>query len=177
MTLIATLPVLAALVAGAAMDVRENRIPNRLILVALPLGLLAAVGAGGMGAVPGSLGAGALAFILGFAGFAVGAIGGGDAKFMVVGALVVGWNGLVPFMLAFAFLGGLLALLVIVRHRAGLEAVVMTGDLVKHAATLGKKGHRARLGDDDRITVPYGVAIAGAVFVTLYTPFAEWLLG
>ena len=177
MTLIATLPVLAALIAGAVMDVKENRIPNRLILVALPLGLVAAVAAGGAWAVPSSLGAAAIAFILGFTGFAVGAIGGGDAKFMVVGGLVVGLKGLVPFLLAFAALGGLLALLVVARRRAGIEAVVMTGDLVKHAATLGRKGHRARLGDEERITVPYGVVIAGAVFVTLYTPFAEWLLG
>jgi prepilin peptidase CpaA len=177
MSFVFTVPLVLALVAGAAMDVWRNRIPNRLVLAALPLAALAAVAMGGLGALPSALAAGGIAFLIGFASFAAGAIGGGDAKFMVVGALAVGLGMLLPFLLAFAALGGALALIVVVRRRAGVEAVVMTGDLVKHAATLGRKGHRARLGDEGRLTVPYGVAIAAAALACLFTPYPEWLLG
>ncbi len=169
------LPVTVVLVLGAAMDVKARRVPNRLVLAGLPLALLASAG-GGLAAVPGALLAGALVFVVGFAGFAVGAIGGGDAKFLVVGALAVGWTQLLPYLLAFAVIGGLLAVVQIARRRAGIEATVMTLDLAKHAATLGRVGHRARLGDRDRITVPYAVAIAAAALLTMFTPMTEWLL-
>ncbi len=162
---------------GAITDVRARRVPNGLVLAGLPLALLASAGAGGAGSIPGALLAGLLAFALAFAAFAIGAIGGGDAKFLMVGALAVGWAGLVPYLLAFGAMGGLVAILMVVRRRAGIEATVMTLDLAKHAATLGSKGHRARLGDEGRLTVPYAVAIAGAAALTLFTPYSKWLMG
>lgn len=168
------LPISFVLVLGAATDVTEQRVPNRLVLAGLPLALLAAAG-GGLGALPGALLAGALVFVAGFMAFAVGAIGGGDAKFLALGALAVGWTGLFPYLLAFGALGGLLALARIVRQRKGIEATIMTLDLAKHIGTLGRSGHRARLGDEARITVPYAVAITGAALLTLFTPYAEWL--
>lgn len=168
------LPITLVLVLGAATDVRDRRVPNRLVLAGLPLALLAVAG-GGVAAVPGALLAGALVFVAGFLGFAIGAIGGGDAKFLAVGALAVGWAGLVPYLLAFGVLGGLLAVFQIVRRGLGLEATVMTLDLGKHLGTLGRSGHRARLDDEGRITVPYAVAIAGAALLTLYTGYPTWL--
>lgn len=168
------LPISFVLVLGAATDVKDRRVPNRLVLAGLPLAALAAAG-GGLGALPGALLAGALVFGVGFMAFAVGAIGGGDAKFLALGALAVGWAGLVPYLLAFGALGGLLALARIARGRMGIEATVMTLDLAKHIGTLGHTGHRAQLGDEGRITVPYAVAISGAALLTLFTPYAEWL--
>ncbi len=160
---------------GALTDVRARRVPNALVLAGLPLALLASAGAGGVASIPGALLGGVIAFALGFAAFGIGAIGGGDAKFLVVGALAVGWSGLVPYLLAFGALGGVVAIAEIVRRRAGIEATVMTLDLAKHAATLGGSGHRARLGDEGRLTVPYAVAVAGAAALTLFTPYAQWL--
>lgn len=170
------IPLTLALLVGAILDVRENRIPNRLIALALPLALLAAAAQFGMAALPGALGAGLIAFSLGFVAFAVGAIGGGDAKFLVVGAVAVGMEQLVPFLLAFGVLGGALAVYTIARNRLGIEATVMTLDLVKNFGTLGRSGHRARLTDEGRITIPYGVAIAGGALLTLFTNYPEWLL-
>ena len=170
-----TLPISVVLVLGAAMDVRERRVPNWLVLTGLPLALLAAA-SGGVAALPGALLAGVLVFTIAFLGFAVGAIGGGDAKFLAVGALAVGWPGLLPYLLAFGVLGGVLALIQIVLNRRGIEATVMTLDLAKHLGTAGRAGHRARLGDRDRITVPYAVAIAGAALLTLFTPYPDWLV-
>jgi prepilin peptidase CpaA len=171
-----TLTVAALLVAGAASDVRTARIPNRLILAGLLLAPLAALAGSGIGGLGTALAATAVAFAIGFIGFALGAIGGGDAKFLMVGAAIVGLPDLVAFLLAAGAVGGALAIGMLVWRRKGLEATVMTLDLAKHAGTLGHKGHRARLGDADRLTVPYGVAIAAAALVSLFTPYADWLL-
>jgi prepilin peptidase CpaA len=152
MTLVAAL-----LVWGAVTDVRTARIPNKLVLAGLVLA--------------------PIALAIGFAGFALGAIGGGDAKFLMVGAALVGLPQLVPYLLAAAALGGLLAIGTIAWQRRGLEATVMTLDLAKSAATLGRKGYRGRVGDEGRLAVPYGVAIAGGALIVQFTPFAEWILG
>lgn len=169
--------VAALLVWGAASDVRTARIPNRLVLAGLVLAPLASLAHGGLAGLGAALAAAAIAFAIGFGGFAVGAIGGGDAKFLVVGAALVGLPQLVPYLLAAGALGGLLAIGVIVRNRRGIEATVMTLDLAKSAATLGRKGHRGRLGDEGRMAVPYGVAIAGGALIVQFTPFAAWVLG
>lgn len=169
-----TVPVSVVFVLGAATDVTDRRVPNQLVLAGLPLALLAA-GSGGVGALPGALLAGLVVLVAGFMGFAIGAIGGGDAKFLALGALAVGWSGLLPYVLAFGAIGGGLAIVQIVRHKRGIEATVMTLDLARHVGTLGRSGHRARLGDTDRITVPYAVAIAGAALLTLFTGYPTWL--
>ena len=169
-----TIPISVVLVLGAVTDVKARRVSNRLVLAGIPLAILAAAGPD-LSALPGALLAGVLVLVVGFAAFAVGAIGGGDAKFLALGALAVGWSELVPYLLAFGALGGLLAVAQIARMRMGLEATVMTLDLGKYLGTLGRSGHRARLGDEDRVTVPYAVAIAAAALLTLFTPFPEWL--
>lgn len=172
-----TAAVAALLVWGAVSDVRTARIPNRLVLAGLVLAPIAALAQGGVAGFGAALAAAAIAFVIGFGGFALGAIGGGDAKFLMVGAAVVTLPDLLPFLLATGALGGVVALGVVLWRRAGIEATVMTTDLLKNVATLGRKGHRARLGDEDRIAVPYGVAIAAGALVVLFTPFSEWVLG
>jgi prepilin peptidase CpaA len=174
--LILTSLVAGLLVAGAVADVRTARIPNALVIAGLCAAPVAALASGGLSALGDSVGAALLAFVIGFAGFAIGAIGGGDAKFLMVGAAIVGLPGLVPFLLAATAIGGVLALAVVIWSRQGIEATVMTLDLAKSAATLGRKGHRARVGQEGRIAVPYGVAIAGGALVCLFTPFAQWLV-
>jgi prepilin peptidase CpaA len=169
--------VAALLVWGAVSDARTARIPNRLVLAGLVLAPLAALAHGGLAGLGAALAAAGIAFVIGFGGFALGAIGGGDAKFLMVGAALVGLSHLVPYLLVAGALGGALAIGTIIRQRRGIEATVMTLDLAKSAATLGRKGHRGRLGDEGRMAVPYGVAIAGGALIVQFTPFAEWLLG
>jgi prepilin peptidase CpaA len=167
--------VAALLVWGAVTDVRTARIPNRLVLAGLLLAPAAALAHGGVAGLGAALAAAGIAFGIGFAGFALGAIGGGDAKFLMVGAALVGLHQLVPFLLAAAAIGGLLAIGTIVWQRRGIEATVMTADLAKSMATLGRKGYRGRLGEDGRMAVPYGVAIAAGALIVQFTPFAAWL--
>jgi prepilin peptidase CpaA len=169
--------VAALLVWGAVTDVRAARIPNRLTLTGLVLAPLATLAAGGPMALGLTLAALVVAFLIGIAGFALGAIGGGDAKFLMVGAALVGWQQLLPYLLATAALGAVLAVGVVVWQRRGIEATVMTRDLAKSVFTLGRKGYRGRVGDEGRLAVPYGVAIAAGALIVRFTPFAEWLLG
>jgi prepilin peptidase CpaA len=175
-------PALAAVVAvllvwGAATDVLSATIPNRLVVAGLVLAPLSALASGGWVGLGLAIAALGLAFLIGIAGFAIGAIGGGDAKFLMVGAALVGWQLLLPYLLATAALGGLLAVGTILWQRRVIEATVMTTDLAKSLATLGRRGHRGRLGDEGRIAVPYGVAIAAGALIVRFTPFSEWLLG
>jgi prepilin peptidase CpaA len=167
----------ALLLAGSVSDVRTARIPNQLVLAGLLLAPVAAVANGGLAGLGAALAAAGIALCIGFAGFALGAIGGGDAKFLMVGAALVGLPQLVPFLLATGALGGMLAVGTIVWKRRGMEATVMTLDLAKSAATLGRKGYRGRVGDEGRLAVPYGVAIAGGALLVQFTPFAEWIMG
>jgi prepilin peptidase CpaA len=169
--------VAALLVLGAVTDVRVARIPNRLIVAGLVLAPLAALAGGGPMGLGLALAALVVAFLIGIAGFAIGAIGGGDAKFLMVGAALVGWQQLVPYLLATAALGAVLAVGVIVWQRRGIEAMIMTRDLGKSMVTFGRKGYRGRLGDEGRLAVPYGVAIAAGALIVRFTPFTEWLLG
>jgi prepilin peptidase CpaA len=169
--------VAALLVWGAVADVRTARIPNRLVLAGLVLAPAAALAGGGVAGLGAALAAAGIAFAIGFAGFAIGAIGGGDAKFLVVGAALVGLPELVPFLLAAGALGGLLAVGTIVWQRRGIEATVMTADLAKSVATLGRKGYRGRLGDEGRLAVPYGVAIAAGALIVRFTSLSAWVTG
>jgi prepilin peptidase CpaA len=165
------------LVWGAVTDVRIARIPNQLVLVGIVLALLAVLAGGGFMGLGLALAALAVVFPIGIAGFALGAIGGGDAKFLMVGAALVGWQQLVPYLLATTALGGVLAIGFVIWQRRGVEATVMTTDLAKSMATFGRKGYRGRLGDEGRLTVPYGVAIAAGALIVHFTSFSEWLLG
>jgi prepilin peptidase CpaA len=179
MTLISS--ALAALVAalliwGAVTDVRSAKIPNWVIVVALALALLATLASGGFVGLGLALAALAIAFPIGFVGFAIRAIGGGDAKFLMVGAAFVGLHQLVPYLVATAALGGVLAVAMIVWRRRVVEATVMTTGLFMSMVTLGRKGYRGRLGEEGRIAVPYGVPIAVGALVVYFTPFADWLL-
>jgi prepilin peptidase CpaA len=164
------------LVWGAVSDARTARIPNRLVLAGLLLAPAAALAHGGLTGLGAALAAAGIAFGIGFAGFAVGAIGGGDAKFLMVGAALVGLHQLIPYLLSVAAIGGLLAVATIAWQRRGIEATVMTADLAKNVATMGRRGYRGRLGDEGRMAVPYGVAIAAGALIVQFTSFTEWLV-
>jgi prepilin peptidase CpaA len=174
LALVATL-----LVWGAVSDVSTARIPNRLVLAGLVLAPAAALAHGGLAGLSAALAAGAIAFIIGFTGFALGAIGGGDAKFLMVGAALVGLPQLLPYLLVAGTLGGLLAVGMVLARGMGLELTVRTLDLGKAMLTLGRRGHRNKLaaGESDPMAVPYGVAIAAGALIVQFTPFAEWILG
>lgn len=164
----ATFAVLVVLLAVAtATDLRHRRIPNALtaagILVGLGLGLA-------QGQLAGSfLGLGA-ALAIGFPLFALGALGGGDAKLLgAVGALL-GPTSLVSALLYAGLAGGAMALLQAIRRGTIVPLLMRTLDLGLWAITWGRRGMRLSLDAPGAVSVPYGAAIAVGTLAAWFFP-------
>ena len=83
--------------------------------------------------------------------FALGLLGGGDAKLFAATSLWMGWTGIVNYLIMFSLCGGLLALSLIIFRRLPL------------ASFLGRHAWIAALHDRAK-GVPYGIALtAGAL--------------
>jgi prepilin peptidase CpaA len=152
-------------------DLKERRIPNKLTVSGLFVGLaFAAVLEGGFPTM-GLLGAG-LALILSFPVVALGALGAGDAKLLAAVGSFVGPAGVVSVLLYGALAGGVLALAVAFR-RGTLWAVIKNSlKLFLHTITLGRYGERFGLDSPGAQTVPYGVAIAAGALATWFAPLS-----
>ena len=150
------------LVAAAASDVAKYRIPNALCLGVAGAFLLYAYGAALAFPVLGAhLAAGLAVLVVAVVGFALRIIGGGDAKLLAAVSLWLGWNGLPPFLLLMAVIGGALALLLLVARRLAPKPIPAG----RWWSTL-----LLRRGD-----VPYGVAISAAALI-LFARFPGELL-
>jgi prepilin peptidase CpaA len=152
---IARLSLFPALMAfAAASDLFTMTISNRVSLV-LCAGFIILALAGGMGAgdMLGHAGAGALVLALAFGCFAMGWIGGGDAKLAAAAALWFGFGHLMNYLLYASLLGGALTLLLL-QFRQWPLPFALTGQawLVRlHAKESG---------------IPYGIALAiGALMI------------
>jgi prepilin peptidase CpaA len=151
------LPVLITLAAG--WDVASFTIPN--FIPAAMVGAFAAYALGGgmpINLVGVHLLVGFLGLAIGFALFALGYIGGGDAKFF---AAVLVWLGnfhdVIDYALVASLLGGGLSIVLLTLRRAPLPVV------------LANQAWIARL-HDSKSGVPYGLALgAGALVVLPYT--------
>jgi len=147
-----TLPLLifpVLVIAAALRDATSYIIPNWISialaagfpLAALALGLpLAAIGL--------NLGIGAAALLIGMAMFALGWIGGGDAKLFAAAALWIGWPASITYLAVTGIGGGALALGLLGLRSAYVRPFVPTGPA--WFARLAEPGEN----------VPYGVAIA-----------------
>lgn len=156
----------AVMAAALVTDVRERRIPNRLTGPALVLALLLAAFRSGGFPTDALLGAGAgLAVTLPL--FALGGLGGGDAKLIAVVGAFLGPALLVDALAATAVVGGVMALVVSWRKGVLLPVFLRTKDLAAYLITFGRFGERrSTLESRPDLTVPYGVAIAvGSVAV------------
>ncbi len=151
------------LVIAACLDVRYGRIPNVLTLAGLSLGLLLRAVGGYDELAHGLLGAG-LAFLIVLPFFAVGALGGGDTKLLIVVGAFLGEGRLIGALLLIAVLGGLIAVAEAVRRGVIVPVVLNSLDMMKRWATLGHRGVQRSLATPGAVSIPYGVAIAlGAV--------------
>ena len=157
--LMAVLPGLLA--AAAGWDLASFTIPNFLSLAlagafalfALSLGL--SLGSIGLHLLTGSVG-----LALGFTLFALGYIGGGDAKLYAAVGLWLGPQDMLPYTLAAAILGGVLTLSLLALRQLPLPAGLARQDWILNL-------HNPKSG------IPYGVALATAVVLIL--PQAEIL--
>ncbi len=143
------------LAAAAAFDLATFTIPN---LLSLALGLSFLLFGMVIGLAPGDFAfhllAGLIALVLGFGLFALGYIGGGDAKLFAAVALWLGLHDLLGYVLAASVLGGVLTFALL-----ALRQVPLPGALARRNWIL--KLHEKSSG------IPYGVALASGALVIL----------
>jgi prepilin peptidase CpaA len=150
---LAVLPLLLAIAAGY--DLTSFTIPNLLNLAVIAVFPLFAIAAAmPLGIVGLHLLAGFAGLALGFLLFALGWIGGGDAKLFAGVALWLGFTDLMAYALLASIFGGLLTLALL-----ALRQLPLPQKLLDQAWIV--KLHDARSG------IPYGVALALGAFVLL----------
>ncbi|HEX3919634.1 MAG TPA: prepilin peptidase [Caulobacteraceae bacterium] len=140
----------AALVIGAAVkDISSFTIPNWISIALAAAFIPAALALGVSLPVIGiSFAVGIAALVLAAVMFALGWIGGGDAKLMAAAALWVGLRGIGPFAIYTGLAGGALALALVALRSAWLRPIAHAGPAwTRRLATPGE-------------SAPYGVAIA-----------------
>src|SRR5260370_26896993 len=133
---------------AAASDLFTMTISNRVSL-ALVAGFLILTVAGGMGLpdILSHIGAGAAVLVVAFSCFAMGWVGGGDAKVASSVALWFGFDHLLNYLLYVSLLGGALTVLLIQFRQWPLPSL-LTGQ-----AWLNRL-------HDNQSGIPYGIALA-----------------
>ena len=146
---------------AASSDLVTMTISNKVSL-ALVGGFLLVAGASGLNGsdIAMHLAAGGTVLLLGFACFACGWIGGGDAKLAAGTALWLGFEGLLPYLFVASLVGGGLTLLMLKFRQLPLPRLLQGQDWAERL-------HRKDAG------VPYGVALAAAAL--LIYPESVWM--
>ena len=142
----------ALVITGGVHDLVTYRIPNWISL-ALIAAFVAAAGVGLASGVPATtlglnFAVGAAALVIGFAMFALGWIGGGDAKLFASAALWIGWPSVGTYTLTTMIAGGALSIIVLWLRSPLARAYLPVGP-----------AWFARLAEP-KAGIPYGVAIA-----------------
>lgn len=147
-------------IAGVA-DVASRRIPNWLTGVTaacfLPFALATGLPVSFIGI---HLATACVLLLLGYALFAFGMLGGGDAKMIAVSGLWLGFPGSILFVLFSAVAGGVLALAISIWFMSSLEGSIRSERLARLLSPLAPD-------------VPYGFALAAGAI--LATPFSWWM--
>ncbi len=140
----------AAMALAASMDLVTMTIPNR-VCAAVAIGyFILAVGVGvPFGVILINLSCAAAVLVAMFALFALGWIGGGDAKLAAASSLWLGWGMMFDYGVTAALYGGALTLAILMARRLVLPA------------WLARQEWIARL-HDRKTGVPYGIALAAA---------------
>ena len=139
-----------AMAFAGAMDLLTMTIPNRVsILLVVGFAIAAAMTGISWQALASHVGAGALMLVVGIGMFALGWLGGGDAKLMAATALWVGLDHLLGYVLLAGIAGGALSL-VILLYRSMMPPL-----------WLARQGWAMRL-HAAKSGIPYGIALAAA---------------
>ena len=147
---------LTLVVVAALQDVRERLIANRLSLLLLGTGVLhhmvtAASIAEWLAIAGGALAVAAIVFLVGFALWRLGSLGGGDVKLLVAATFFVGLDGVSVLLAGTALAGGALAL----AYLLAPAFLPMLADRYTRPDAPAPGGHQRSL--------PYGVAIAAGL--------------
>ncbi|MFC3327490.1 A24 family peptidase [Mesorhizobium cantuariense] len=139
-----------------------NRVPVLLVVV---FALVAPLTGMEWAVYGGHFAAGALVLAVTFGLFAMGGMGGGDAKLLAATAMWMGLNvNLVEYLVASTIIGGLLTLAIILYRKSLLAAVTSQNPFLRHFA-------------DEAKGVPYGVALGlGGLLTYPDSPLMLWAL-
>ena len=145
---LASVLLVAATFAAAAIDVRRRRIPNALtgtlafagIALHVPQGLVPTLAA---------IAAMLIVFLAGSFAFSAGWFGGGDVKLIAACCGLVGYPGSVALVLEILLAGAFLSLITAALRGHLFELIHSTLNIVRYGSTAQKSG-----------ALPYGVAIA-----------------
>lgn len=144
------------MIAAALWDVATMTIPNRISLLLVPAFFMAALMARlSPEAIAWHAGVGVAALVLMIGCFALGWLGGGDAKLLAAASLWVGPSAAVPFVVATALAGG------------GLALVLLLARGTPWLYGWGPEWMRRLLAPKGAI--PYGVAIAAGALCAFPT--------
>jgi len=150
---IVALPLLLAVAAG--WDLASFTIPNFLSVALLAVFAAFALAAGlSFSTIGWHMLAGLLGLFIGFTLFALGYVGGGDAKLFAAVVLWLGFKDLMPYALLASVFGGALTIGMIALRRWPLPAFALRQTWIV-------KLHDAKSG------IPYGVALAAGAFILL----------
>ncbi len=145
----------AVLVAAAGWDLASFTIPNFLQLVLLAGFAGFAIASGmTMGVVGWHLGAAGIGLAIGFTLFALGLVGGGDAKLFACMALWLGVRDFASYALIASVFGGALTLAMLAFRQLPVPAL------------LARQSWVMRL-HDRQSGIPYGVALSAGAFVIM----------
>lgn len=140
----------AAMIFGGIRDLTTMTIPNWLTLgLALAFFITTPLVGVPFSEIALHASAGLALLLLGMGAFAMGWIGGGDAKFVAAASLWLGWGQALPYLLVASILGGALTLLIVFYRNMPLP-------LFLHRVAWVARLHDRKEG------VPYGLALAAA---------------
>lgn len=146
---------------AAASDLVSMTISNRVsLLLILGFFVLAVLGGMAPAVIATHAGAGLLVLAVSFACFAMGWVGGGDAKIAASAALWFGFPFLMEYLVYASLFGGALTLLLLEWRRWPLPYALLGQDWVQ-------KLH------DKKSGIPYGIALA--VGALLIYPQTDWI--
>ncbi len=111
------------------------------------------------------LAAGAAVLVVTFGLFALGGMGGGDAKLLAATSVWMGFNlCLLEYLVVSAFLGGLLTMAILAYRKSALADFTRDNPVLRHFA-------------DNAVGVPYGIALGlGGLVAYPDSPLMLWAL-
>lgn len=154
---------------AAWIDHRHGRIPNRLTYAFLAAGLALALATGGLVELGNSLLGMLAAAVLFLVAFAAGSCGGGDVKLMAALGAILGLPQAVDLTLAALIVGGILAVIAMVR-RLDPMWLVQTISVFFMLMPAGLKSAVLSLAPAERRSVRFAPAVALGLFWCLLLP-------